>query len=310
MSMLCPIDGTPLTQVIVDALLPTRGVAFLCEECHGALLDHAAQTAVIGGALSTAETDTGLRDCPTCSEPMHLMMAGQIEVDGCTSCQHIWFDVGELLVVRTLIQKLKGLPLEPELPSPLAGAKVACSDCGELQSELSALRSMTSGLVCGTCTQKSGFQTMLPTLGHRTQTYRTAQVSITHADAKPYRGAIVIDTDFDGGVEASLKPSGFWSRLQRRWRPQFDTTDPALREAFVVQTTTPEEFMALLKTRGPRRLILDLAELGSTTIKFEPRRISIELDSKKDGLEVALQFEDIARHLHDCYERYRHAHPG
>ncbi|PIV98831.1 MAG: hypothetical protein COW42_13075 [Deltaproteobacteria bacterium CG17_big_fil_post_rev_8_21_14_2_50_63_7] len=308
--MLCPIDGTPLTQVIVDALLPTRGIAFLCEECHGALLDHAAQSAVIGGALSTAETEQGLRDCPTCSEPMNLMMAGQIEVDGCTTCQHIWFDVGELLVVRAMIRKLKGLSLEGEEPSPLAGATVPCSDCGEPQADLSALRSVTSGLVCGPCTQKSGFQTMLPEVGHRTQTYRTAKVSITHEGRKPYRGAIVIDTQFDGGVEATLKPVTLWSRLQRRWRPQFDTSDPGLRDAFVIQTTTPEEFMALLKTRGPRRLLLDLAKLGSPTISIEPRRISIELDSEVEGLQVAQQFEELARRLHDCYERYRHAHPA
>lgn len=42
------------------------------------------------------QSAVGSKACPSCLQPMRLLQQGPITLDGCLSCQFLWFDAGEL----------------------------------------------------------------------------------------------------------------------------------------------------------------------------------------------------------------------
>ena len=73
--------------------------------------------------------------CPACSSPMIVVEHEQIELDYCTDCSGVWFDVGELeLLLETMQLKEASLSLDDILTSPEAESKEKkrkCPICGQ-----------------------------------------------------------------------------------------------------------------------------------------------------------------------------------
>jgi Zn-finger nucleic acid-binding protein len=42
------------------------------------------------------QSAVGSKACPSCLQPMRLLQEGTITLDGCLSCQFLWFDAGEM----------------------------------------------------------------------------------------------------------------------------------------------------------------------------------------------------------------------
>jgi Zn-finger nucleic acid-binding protein len=73
--------------------------------------------------------------CPVCGELMIVVEHEQIELDYCTNCLGVWFDVGELeLLLETMQLEGASLSLDDMFTSPEAKAtekKRKCPICGK-----------------------------------------------------------------------------------------------------------------------------------------------------------------------------------
>lgn len=121
--MSCPKCQAPLER---HELSPGVFVSH-CPACFGVLYragDLAVPLKLFGAAPARF-------DCPSCRRPMETAKAydGQIEVDRCPSCGVIWFDAGEIQILRklsgveNLVAKTGGE--EPESGAPAAAAVAA-----------------------------------------------------------------------------------------------------------------------------------------------------------------------------------------
>ena len=125
----CPKCEAPL-----DANMIAEGiVVFSCPSCNGALYE-AEDLAV---PLKLGPAKPAKCECPRCRKPMETAAAyeGKLEVDRCPACEAIWFDAGELQILRRLSgrQDLIGQKKEaakkttsdepPVQPPEMSGAK-------------------------------------------------------------------------------------------------------------------------------------------------------------------------------------------
>jgi len=88
------------------ALVRAQGArvpAYWCASCGGTGTTMAALRTVVSASHLNALWQGGLRHsavgsraCPSCLQPMRLLQQGPIALDGCLSCQFLWFDAGEL----------------------------------------------------------------------------------------------------------------------------------------------------------------------------------------------------------------------
>jgi len=73
--------------------------------------------------------------CPVCSELMIVVEHEHVELDYCTNCLGVWFDVGELeLLLETMQLEGVGLSLDDIFTSPEAKSsekKRKCPICGK-----------------------------------------------------------------------------------------------------------------------------------------------------------------------------------
>jgi len=78
-------------------------VVFHCPSCFGALYE----TEDLGVPLNAAGSKPSGCACPRCRKPMETLTAyeGMLEVDRCTECAALWFDAGELQILRRLSGK-------------------------------------------------------------------------------------------------------------------------------------------------------------------------------------------------------------
>jgi Zn-finger nucleic acid-binding protein len=105
-AMSCPKCRAPLeANEVSDGV-----VVHNCPSCYGVLYgdgDIAVPLKLIGIAPARF-------DCPSCSRPMETGKAydGQIELDRCKACGVVWFDAGEIQILRKLsgVENLAGKP--------------------------------------------------------------------------------------------------------------------------------------------------------------------------------------------------------
>lgn len=126
--MRCPKCSAPL-----DALEIADGVVVRsCAACSGVLYE-ADDVAV---PLPLTGPRPARFDCPRCRRPMETASSyeGQIEVDRCATCSALWFDAGEIKILRKLsgVENIAGKrtagtpePAPPAAPPPAAGPKPA-----------------------------------------------------------------------------------------------------------------------------------------------------------------------------------------
>lgn len=98
MNLRCPECQTSLLRAQVD-----RVPAYRCPSRSSTGTTMAALRAVASASHLNALWQAGLRQsavgskaCPSCLQPMRLLQQGPITLDGCLSCQFLWFDAGEL----------------------------------------------------------------------------------------------------------------------------------------------------------------------------------------------------------------------
>lgn len=70
------------------------------------------------------QSAVGSRACPSCLQPMRLLQQGPIALDGCLSCQFLWFDAGEL-------QALPDTPREDLAAMQRAQERTANAELGD-----------------------------------------------------------------------------------------------------------------------------------------------------------------------------------
>ncbi|UPT72836.1 MAG: DUF4178 domain-containing protein [Elusimicrobiota bacterium] len=119
----CPKCKAPL-----EAHEPAPGVIVQhCTGCSGVLYpkDGLAVPLKLVGATPARF------DCPRCRRPMETGKAydGGIEADRCGACGSIWFDAGEILVLRRLtgVENVAGRPAEDDAEAPAAPAAPAAA---------------------------------------------------------------------------------------------------------------------------------------------------------------------------------------
>ncbi|MDD5305501.1 MAG: DUF4178 domain-containing protein [Elusimicrobia bacterium] len=111
-SMSCPKCKAPLeSREISDGV-----VVHNCPACFGVLYgvgDVAVPLKLIGAKPARF-------DCPRCRRPMETATAydGQIEIDRCQACAVLWFDAGEIQILRKLsgVENIAGKPGSAEPP--------------------------------------------------------------------------------------------------------------------------------------------------------------------------------------------------
>jgi len=124
-SLGCPKCKAPLDSHEIEAGI----VVHHCPSCYGVLYglaDLAVPMKIVG--VSPARCD-----CPRCRRPMETGQAydGQIEVDRCAACAVLWFDAGEIQILRKLsgVENLVGSRVAEEPgtaeAAPAAGPAVA-----------------------------------------------------------------------------------------------------------------------------------------------------------------------------------------
>ncbi len=111
----CPKCRAPLEEVRIADGIVVRS----CSACHGVLYE-ADDVAV---PLNLIGATPARFDCPRCRRPMETAAAyeGQIEVDRCLTCAALWFDAGEIQILRKLtgVENIAGKrPDEDEPPAP------------------------------------------------------------------------------------------------------------------------------------------------------------------------------------------------
>ncbi|MDP3542756.1 MAG: DUF4178 domain-containing protein [Elusimicrobiota bacterium] len=92
----CPKCRAPLEEVRISDGIVVRS----CTACFGVLYE-AGDVAV---PLNLIGAKPARFDCPRCRRPMETATAyeGQIEVDRCLTCAALWFDAGEIQILRKL----------------------------------------------------------------------------------------------------------------------------------------------------------------------------------------------------------------
>lgn len=110
----CPKCKSPL-----EAHEVTRGVVVHnCPNCFGVLYG-AGDLAV---PLELRGVAPARWSCPACRKPMETGTAydGKIELDRCASCGSLWFDAGEIQILRKLsgVENLAGKPEPADEPAP------------------------------------------------------------------------------------------------------------------------------------------------------------------------------------------------
>ncbi|MEQ1920673.1 MAG: DUF4178 domain-containing protein, partial [Elusimicrobiota bacterium] len=119
----CPKCKAPLESHEVVAGVVVNN----CPACFGvlyAVLDLAVPLKLIGAAPARS-------DCPKCRRPMETATAydGKLEVDRCAGCAVLWFDAGEIQILRKLsgVENLAGKPADAEAEAPPAAIAAAPS---------------------------------------------------------------------------------------------------------------------------------------------------------------------------------------
>lgn len=116
----CPKCRAPLEEVRISDGIVVRS----CTACYGVMYeadDVAVPLRLIGAKPARF-------DCPRCRRPMETATAyeGQLEVDRCLTCSALWFDAGEIQILRKLtgVENIAGKrPAEDEeAPAPPAAA--------------------------------------------------------------------------------------------------------------------------------------------------------------------------------------------
>ncbi|MBI2788602.1 MAG: DUF4178 domain-containing protein [Elusimicrobia bacterium] len=129
-SMKCPKCQAPLEAVEISSGIVVR----TCTGCSGVLYeadDIAVPLRLIGPRPARF-------DCPRCRRPMETANAyeGQIEVDRCATCSALWFDAGEIMILRKLsgVENIAGKkgdepsrPAAPAAPAAPLGAAPAAA---------------------------------------------------------------------------------------------------------------------------------------------------------------------------------------
>lgn len=113
--MNCPKCAAPLEEVRIGDGVVVRS----CTSCFGVMYesnDVAVPLKLIGARPARF-------DCPRCRRPMETAAAydGQIEVDRCLACAALWFDAGEIQILRKLtgVESIAGKrPAEGSQPAP------------------------------------------------------------------------------------------------------------------------------------------------------------------------------------------------
>jgi len=113
-SMNCPKCKAPL-----ESLMIVSGVVvFQCPACSGAMYEADDLTV----ALKLVGVKPARLDCPRCRRPMETATAyeGKIELDRCPACAALWFDAGEIKILRTLsgVENIVGKNSDEE-PGPV-----------------------------------------------------------------------------------------------------------------------------------------------------------------------------------------------
>lgn len=125
--MSCPKCRAPLEAVEIAAGVVVR----TCTACSGVLYE----SDDIAVPLKLVGPRPARFDCPRCRRPMETATAydGQIEVDRCGLCQALWFDAGEIKILRKLsgreniAGKRSDAEAEEEPAAPLAAAPAAAA---------------------------------------------------------------------------------------------------------------------------------------------------------------------------------------
>lgn len=119
-SMKCPKCSAPLEAIEIADGVVVRS----CTACSGVLYE----SDDVAVPLRLIGPRTARFDCPRCRRPMETASSyeGQIEVDRCPTCRALWFDAGEIRILRKLsgveniAGKRSGAAEEPESPPPPA----------------------------------------------------------------------------------------------------------------------------------------------------------------------------------------------
>ncbi|PIR18298.1 MAG: hypothetical protein COV48_07660 [Elusimicrobia bacterium CG11_big_fil_rev_8_21_14_0_20_64_6] len=122
--MNCPKCRAPLEAVELAPGIVVR----TCTACSGVLY----ATDDLAVPLNLIGPKPARFDCPRCRRPMETATAydGKIEVDRCLACRVLWFDAGEIQILRKLsgVENLAGKPkADAPTPLPLGGPAVAAA---------------------------------------------------------------------------------------------------------------------------------------------------------------------------------------
>lgn len=116
-AMNCPKCRAPLEAVELAPGIVVR----TCTACSGVLY----ATDDLAVPLNLTGPKPARFDCPRCRRPMETATAyeGKIEVDRCSTCKVLWFDAGEIQILRKLsgVENLAGKP-KAEAPAPASAA--------------------------------------------------------------------------------------------------------------------------------------------------------------------------------------------
>ena len=120
--MKCPKCQAPLEAIEIASGVVVRS----CAGCSGVMYE-ADDLAV---PLPLVGPRPARFDCPRCRRPMETANSydGQIEVDRCATCSALWFDAGEIKILRKLsgVENIAGKKVEePSRPAGPAGAAPA-----------------------------------------------------------------------------------------------------------------------------------------------------------------------------------------
>ncbi|MCM2304088.1 MAG: zf-TFIIB domain-containing protein [Elusimicrobia bacterium] len=125
-SMQCPKCSAPLEAIEIATGVVVRS----CAACAGVLYE----SADVAVPLALIGPRPARFDCPRCRRPMETATSyeGQIEVDRCGTCAALWFDAGEIKILRKLsgVENIAGgksepppEPASPSEPPPAAGPR-------------------------------------------------------------------------------------------------------------------------------------------------------------------------------------------
>lgn len=132
MSMMCPACQGELAPIDTQGHYGTRLTVDSCLQCLGFWLEAIEPASIGHAAVTDLEGDANLNDivtqprsdfrgCPQCRVALEEITGGNVpeglHVDTCPQCHGMWFDRGELLVYKSVLEQKRKAQNETDLTS-------------------------------------------------------------------------------------------------------------------------------------------------------------------------------------------------